>query len=151
MKDISSLETDVTHFLGKITDRLVEVQKEAANNIMNDAKQLAPGNGPYRDSIKVSDTKITENSIETNIYTDMTVSSLDSVKYNLGYLLENGTEPHTIVPKNSKVLVFDINGKTVFTTKVNHPGTKPQPHFIPALEKNKFKYKKDVAMSIFKR
>ena len=151
LKDISNLETDITRFLGKFTDRLVEVQREAANNIMNDAKLLAPGNGPYRDSIKVSETQVTENSIETDITTNVTVSSLDGVKYNLGYLLENGTDPHEIVPKNSDVLVFEKDGRTIFTKHVNHPGTKPQPHFIPALEKNKFKYKKDIFTSIFKR
>ena len=141
MKTIDNLETDITHFLGKITDRLVEVQKETANNIMNDTKQLAPvgETGEYRNSIKVSDTKVTENSIETDIYTNMTVSSLDGVKYNLGYLLENGTSPHTILPKNSDVLVFEKDGETIFAKKVNHPGFKPMPHFIPAFKKNKYK------------
>lgn len=153
MKTIDNLETDITYFLGKINDRLIKVQKETANNIMNDAKQLAPvgETGLYRESIKVSDTRVTENSIETDITTNMIVSSLSGVTYNLGYLLENGTEPHTILPINSDVLVFEKDGETIFAKKVNHPGFKPMPHFIPALEKNKFKYKKDIAMSIFKR
>ena len=150
MKDISQLETDITKIFTKITNGLIGAQREAAENIKNDAKLLAPGEGLYKESIKVSDTRVTENSIETDIYTDVMVSSLDGVKYNLGYLLENGTEPHTIVPKNSSVLVFEKDGKTIFTTKVNHPGTKPQPHFIPALEKNKFKYKKEIIKSILR-
>ena len=153
MKTIDNLETDITYFLGKINDRLVEIQKETANNIMNDAKMLAPTGktGEYRESIKISNTKVTENSIETDIYTDVTVSSLDGVKYNLGYLLENGTEPHTILPKNSDVLVFEKDGETIFAKKVNHPGFKPMPHFIPALNKNKFKYKLNIAKTLFKR
>lgn len=152
MKDIDSLETDITKIFGNITNKLVEVQREAAINIMNDAKQLAPvgETGEYRESIKVSDTIITENSIETKIYTDATVSSLDGIKYNLGYLLENGTEPHTIVPKNASVLAFDINGETIFSKNVHHPGTNPQPHFIPALEKNKFNYKKNIVKAMLK-
>lgn len=150
MKDISNLETDITRIFGKVTNGLIEVQREAAENIMNDAKLLAPGEGLYRDSIKVSDTKVTENSIETEIYTDMMVGSEDGKKYNLGYLLENGTDPHTIVPKNAKALMFQVNGETVFTKKVNHPGTKPQPHFIPALQKNKLKYKKEIIKSILR-
>ena len=153
MKTIDNLETDITYFLGKINDRLVEVQKETANNIMNDAKQLAPvgETGLYRESIKVSDTRVTENSIETDIYTDMTVSSLSGVKYNLGYLLENGTNPHTILPKRSDVLVFEKDGETIFAKKVNHPGFKPMPHFIPAFKKNKYKYKLNIGKAIFKR
>lgn len=150
MRDISNLEKDVTHLLGKITDRLVEVQQEAAINIMNDAKMLAPGTGEYRESIKVSETKVTENSIETEIYTDATVSSLEGQKYNLGYLLENGTNPHTILPKRSNVLVFEINGETIYAKRVNHPGTDAQPHFIPALQRNKSKYKKEIVKSILK-
>ena len=152
MKDISKLETDVTHIFGNITDRLIKVQREAATNIMNDAKRLAPvgETGEYRESIKVSDTKVTENSIETEIYTDANVSSLDGKSYNLGYLLENGTEPHTILPKNSDTLVFNIDGETIFAKRVSHPGTNPQPHFIPALQKNKFKYKVNVVKAMLK-
>lgn len=150
MKDISNLEKDITHIFGKITNGLVEVQRETAENIMNDAKMLAPGTGEYRESIKVSETKFTENSIETEIYTDATVSTIDGTKYNLGYLLENGTSPHTILPKNSNTLVFEINGETIYAKKVNHPGTDAQPHFIPALQKNKFKYKKEIIKSILR-
>lgn len=152
MKDISNLETDITHIFGNITDRLINVQKETAINIMNDAKRLAPvgETGEYRNSIKVSDTKVTENSIETMIYTDAKVSSLEGQSYNLGYLLENGTQPHTILPKNSDTLVFNIDGETIFAKKVSHPGTNPQPHFIPALQKNKFKYKVNVVKAMLK-
>ena len=151
MKDISNLETDVTRFLLKVNNNLIKVQQETANNIMNDAKLLAPGTGEYRNSIKVSETKVTNDCIETDIFTNLTVSSLDGVRYNLGYLLENGTQPHTILPKNSSVLVFEKDGETIFTRKVNHPGFSPMPHFIPALNKNKYKYKLDIAKSIFKR
>ena len=152
MKDISNLETDITHIFGNVTRRLIDVQKESAIDIMNDAKTLAPvgETGEYRNSIKVSDTKVTENSIETMIYTDATVNSLEGQSYNLGYLLENGTQPHTILPKNSDVLVFNIDGETIFAKKVSHPGTNPQPHFIPALQKNKFKYKKNVIKAMIK-
>lgn len=41
--------------------------------------------------------------------------------------VEYGTAPHIITPKNAKVLAFKVGGKQVFTKKVNHPGTKPNP------------------------
>lgn len=41
--------------------------------------------------------------------------------------VEYGTAPHVITPKNAKVLAFKVGGKQVFTKKVNHPGTKPNP------------------------
>ena len=38
-----------------------------------------------------------------------------------------GTKAHVIEAKPGKVLVFKVNGKTVFAKKVHHPGTQPQP------------------------
>lgn len=38
-----------------------------------------------------------------------------------GYV-DQGTEPHEILPVNSPVLVFNIDGETIFTTRVFHPG-----------------------------
>jgi hypothetical protein len=40
--------------------------------------------------------------------------------------LEFGTKPHVIEPKGEDgVLVFEIEGETIFAKKVFHPGTKP--------------------------
>lgn len=40
--------------------------------------------------------------------------------------LERGTRPHVIVPVRARFLVFQArDGRTVFTKKVNHPGTRP--------------------------
>ena len=41
--------------------------------------------------------------------------------------LEYGTKPHVIEPKTAKALHFQSDGEDVFTKKVNHPGTKPNP------------------------
>ncbi|HEX9994494.1 MAG TPA: hypothetical protein VGB14_16310 [Acidimicrobiales bacterium] len=35
----------------------------------------------------------------------------------------DGTRPHRIVPRNAKVLAFDVGGVTVFARYVDHPGT----------------------------
>jgi HK97 gp10 family phage protein len=49
--------------------------------------------------------------------------------------VEFGTKPHEIRPKpGNKVLVFQVNGRRVFTRLVHHPGTKPQPYVQPAFE-----------------
>lgn len=39
--------------------------------------------------------------------------------------LEFGTKPHVIAPDRGGVLVFEIEGKTIFARYVFHPGTKP--------------------------
>ena len=48
-----------------------------------------------------------------------------------------GTRPHVIVPRRAKVLkwVNRETGQDVYAMKVNHPGTKPQPHLRPFIKK----------------
>lgn len=38
-----------------------------------------------------------------------------------------GTRAHVITPRHAKVLRFVVGGSVVFTQRVNHPGTKPNP------------------------
>lgn len=49
--------------------------------------------------------------------------------------LHNGRPPHVIKPRNKLVLRFPVNGKFVFTKRVNHPGNKPEPFLFNAAEK----------------
>lgn len=55
-----------------------------------------------------------------------------------GQYLEEGTDPHTIEPKNKPHLHFKAsNGNWVRTKLVRHPGTKPRPLLEDTLRKNK--------------
>lgn len=56
----------------------------------------------------------------------------DGVFY--GAFVRGGTKPHTIEPRRANALRFVIGGQVVFATKVNHPGTKPNPYHIRALK-----------------
>ena len=56
--------------------------------------------------------------------------------------IEYGTGPHVIVPKEKKVLVFKIGGVTIFTKRVNHPGTKGSSFMRFAAEKQKPEFEK---------
>lgn len=38
--------------------------------------------------------------------------------------VDRGTKPHVILPRNARVLRFEVGGDTVFARRVNHPGTK---------------------------
>lgn len=44
----------------------------------------------------------------------------------------NGTEPHPIDPVNASVLVFTVDGQTVFARHVDHPGTQPNNFILRA-------------------
>ncbi|GAA3172480.1 hypothetical protein [Nonomuraea roseoviolacea] len=54
----------------------------------------------------------------------------------LGLFLEVGTRPHVIRPRNPNGWLRWVgsDGKVHFAKKVNHPGTRAQPHLRPALE-----------------
>lgn len=40
---------------------------------------------------------------------------------------ETGTSPHEIQPVHAKALRFEVAGRLVFATRVQHPGSRPQP------------------------
>jgi hypothetical protein len=53
-----------------------------------------------------------------------------------GLFMEVGTRPHVIRPKNPRDWLrwIGADGRVHFAKKVNHPGTRAQPHLRPALE-----------------
>jgi len=101
-----------------------QVLIQASNQILAEMEALVPvKTGKLRRSlsIKVESSKVIIGPNETQ------------APY-AGYV-EFGTRPHEILPKKGKYLVFTVGGKKVFATKVNHPGTQPQPYVKPAFEK----------------
>jgi len=145
MKDINRLIERFDTLEKRVVKNVIEAQRETAWDIGFDVRKLAPkSTGRYADTIKVSNTEVEGTTITTKIYTDAKVISSKGKEYNLGYLLETGTSPHIIEPVNVKALHFLMNGKDVFATRVQHPGSVAIPHFIPALEANKYRYKKRI-------
>lgn len=43
-------------------------------------------------------------------------------------IVSGGSRPHIIRPRTAKALRFVINGVVVYTRRVNHPGTRPNPY-----------------------
>jgi HK97 gp10 family phage protein len=94
----------------------------AAAIVEADAKRRAPvKDGFLRGSIASRVDRET-----ATIYTD--IEYAQAVEY--------GTRPHIITVKSARVL---SDGKRVFGTSVNHPGTKAQPYMRPAIDKNRKK------------
>lgn len=86
--------------------------------------------------------------IRVGSITDDSAQLLAGGQGGVGYAqaVEFGSRPHTIVPTRRKVLAWGGNRRlsgslrsgaraTSFATKVDHPGTKPQPFLKPAVEK----------------
>lgn len=151
MKSIDRLSVDILNFGNRSIDNIVKAQKDTAEVIWEDIIANAPyKTGEYVSSIKIGETTNDGNKITTSVYTDATVTAKASGNtYNLGQLLEEGTSPHDIYPVDSSVLSWiDSNGERRFATYVHHPGTVSQPHFLPALNKNRALYMENIRKAV---
>ena len=127
MKQISELSKDLEDSWGKLVRGLMSAQSETANDILDDLRMNANMNtSEFVESIYRTDTTLSGDAIETFIGSDLTVTSSEGKKYNLGWLLEVGTSPHTIRPVNKKGLFwgqYDKDNKPIIRKKVEHTGT----------------------------
>ena len=150
MKDITQLSKDLKRFEKRLYKELEEAQYRVSQQVVADTINYAPGSGGYASSIKATKPKIEGNNMQVKVISDaMTpVAKSTGNSYNLGFLLENGTKPHLILPVDASVLHFEINGEDIFARIVHHPGFKARPHFTPALNKNKRLYQEEIAKAI---
>lgn len=133
---------------------LISAQRKTANQICKDAQSLAPGSGEYSKSIKVGNTQINGNRITTQIYTGLTVNAKSTGNsYNLGFLLETGTNPHAIPNAFNWGVIYGYDSPMYKRTLEPdwHPGFPAMPHFIPALNKNKKVYIDNISSVLAKR
>lgn len=153
MEDIKKLNVYLSGISKKIVKDLVNAQRETAKAICNDAQSLAPGNGEYAHSIKVGDTINDGKKISTKITTDVNVTAKSNGNvYNLGFLLETGTEMHAIPNAFGWGDIFGYDSPQYKRTlqKNWHPGFNSMPHFIPALNKNKDVYLQNIEKALDK-
>lgn len=128
------------------TDNLDEVQRELAeaDRAVSDALRdgvrdgVSEGAAEARTTHKYKDQSgALTASINGRVLVSTPGAALGEIRASKGYAseVENGTPPHVIVPKRAKALRFNIGGRTVFATKVNHPGTQPRPFMAQAYQK----------------
>lgn len=161
MKSINKLSTDILVWNDKVIQNAIEKQKEAAEKICQDVKTLAPGNGEYKDSIKVSDTICENNVIKTSIYTDLLSNG-----HVIGRMIENGTGIYALESHIGLTKTFfesEYNYWFVPSRSVKRPigcpiiikgelfyiarAQKPKPHFLPALNANREYFKQKMKES----
>lgn len=145
MKNIRSINVDLDKYTNNVINNLAKAQRNTAENIWESLSENANmDTGAFISSIKIEDTQITEERIKTFIGSDLQVVDSNGQSYNLGFLLENGTMPHTIVPVNGEYLVFEKDGKTIFTKLVHHPGMRAYNNYKNALNSNLSTYKANI-------
>ena len=80
-----------------------------------------------------------------NFRRGMTVTiHTSNIKYAI--MVEKGTKPHIIKPKNKKALYWKGAARPV--KQVKHPGSKAKPYLIPAFDKEKDKIIEDLSKII---
>lgn len=105
-----SLEGDVGRYMERLGEQAAEI-----------ARTLCP-----------VDTGALRASIRSDMGADLTVEVSANTDYAVH--VHEGTAPHTITPKRARVLRFPTKGgRVVYTTKVEHPGTKPHPFLMDAI------------------
>lgn len=142
MKDISELSECLEAMGEALQKHFIEAQSQAADLMWEDAYANARWNtGAYALSIHREPTEVVDGDIETFIGSDMQVMNSSGKTYNLGALLEHGTDPHLIEPVHKDFLHFRTgDGKWVKTKLVHHPGTPPYNTYRNAFLNNEVEY-----------
>ena len=164
MKLVDHFSIDLEKFSKKLQQNLIQAQRDTAEKIKDSAKKYSPRpDGEYAQTIKVSDTDITDNTIKTWIHTDM--KSEDG--HFIGRMIENGTGIYALEPHIGKTKTFflsDYQYWYVPTAKVKRPigqkitingidyyvakAQKPKPHFKPALNENIVTYRDNIKEAV---
>lgn len=129
--DLSSLANDLAAASGGgVFVSAQEIIRTAAVRVQAEAQSRAPiKSGRLQQSITVRYTGPLSAVIGPN------VPYAPYQEFGTGERGEFPTGPYEIKPKNpGGVLVFKVNGKTVYAKKVKHPGIKARPFMRPALE-----------------
>ncbi|MGL5714184.1 MAG: hypothetical protein ACRCX2_14285 [Paraclostridium sp.] len=100
------------------------------NNIAQDLENKAKQNAQWTD--RTGHARQALNGEASNKGNDYVISLSHGVEY--GEILEEGSKPHVIRPKNKKALYW--RGANHPVKVVNHPGTKGKPIIGPTLENN---------------
>lgn len=64
----------------------------------------------------------------------MTVKTGVTATANYAAAVHDGTRPHIIRPRHGRALKFQMGGRTIFASSVNHPGTRPRPFLKNAMD-----------------
>lgn len=101
-----------------------------ANSIALNLESEAKINAPWTD--RTAHARQSLNGKATNKGSEYRISLSHGVEY--GEVLEEGSPPHVIKPKNKKALYW--RGANHPVKQVNHPGTKGKPIIAPTIEAN---------------
>jgi hypothetical protein len=124
------------NFAKNQTESVEKVLTAAAEVYIDAVKIHAPSSGQtrgaaaYKNSIKIIDAGLGFRKVGSDYFV---ISRSTGRQYTLGAILEYGSHAHVIEPILAESLMWISNGVPHFSMHVEHPGTAPQPHFMPAI------------------
>lgn len=164
MKRTELFQKNLIKFSNQQKKRVAQAQQKACQKICKDIKRLAPvDTGAYRDDIRVSDTETSNNggttSIKTSIFSTMTLGNINHSNtptlpqwenVPLALIIETGTQPHFITPRNPDGLLRweDDDGNVHYAKWVLHPGTQPNPHWTKVVTRTRDYYRRMINKTI---
>ena len=127
--EIDKFAVELTELSEKSRDNVQKAIKKSAFNIEAKAKNNLKANRSVVTRHLTRNVATQMGDLEATIHTS-------NVKYAI--IVEKGSKPHIIRPKNKKALYWEGAKRPV--KMVNHPGSRAKPFLIPAFESEKDKF-----------
>ena len=129
-----------TNEIDKFAVELIELSEKSRDNVQKAIKKSAFNiEAKAKKNLKANKSVVTRN-LTRNVATQMgdleATIHTSNVKY--AVIVEKGSKPHIIRPKNRKALYWEGAKRPV--KLVNHPGSRAKPFLIPAFESEKDKF-----------
>ena len=123
IEGLDQLISDAEKIGGDLPNLMYRAMVNSTTLVQNKAREISPASFKNRTgTLRRSIQRRVENAGRGVIF----------VGEDYGKFVEFGTGPHTIYPKNGRVLRFKVDGRNVFARRVNHPGSKAYPFMEPA-------------------
>ena len=129
-----------TNEIDKFAVELIELSEESRDNVQKAIKKSAFNiEAKAKNNLKANRSVVTRHltrNVATQIGDLEATIHTSNVKYAI--IVEKGSRPHIIRPKNKKALYWEGAKRPV--KMVNHPGSRAKPFLIPAFESEKDKF-----------
>ena len=126
-----------TNEIDKFAVELIELSEKSRDNVQKAIKKSAFNiEAKAKNNLKANRSVVTRHlslGVKTEVKDLEATVHTSNIEYAI--IVEKGSKPHIIRPKNKKALYW--KGATHPVKQVNHPGSKAKPFLIPAFEKEK--------------
>lgn len=113
---ISIDASDCLRNLKSIERRILDVPRMHLPTVVRVALRSIQDSTLFRD--RTGELRGTLTIIDTGAFSKRLVAPANHAKW-----VNDGTQPHVILPVNGQFLRFVVNGRVIYAKKVNHPGT----------------------------